>query len=105
MALEFARDADILAMFADSPHTITAGEVTGPCWLDDFDQEVELGRPDGGGQVVRVRKATVQTGVFPDIKNDVVVAVGGGDTLFYTVWNHLRIGDGALTELYLRPRT
>jgi hypothetical protein len=105
MPLSFTRDADIEAMFADSPHIITIGEVSGPCWFDEFDHQLVEGRDEP--LISRARKATVQTSVFPGVAigDEVTIEDEADQEQDYIVLNRVRLDDGALTDLFLRPVT
>jgi len=103
MSLAFTLDADIALLFTDSPHAITVGEVTEPCLFDEFDDSVMEGQP-GGGQMITIPRATIQTSKFPGIKiGDELSISDGAETRDFVVWNHQRIDDGALTLLFIRP--
>jgi hypothetical protein len=102
VALAFTNDTDIEAMFADSPHTITAGAVTEPCWFDEA-QEVVLDDALSGGQITYSPAAIVQTSKFPDVaKGDQVSISDGTEARTFEVWRARRLDDGALKELLLR---
>ncbi len=98
----FFRAGDIKTMLADSPHSITIGNVTEQCIFDDWD-EVVLEGEGGAGQVVRATRAQVETTLFPAVKGDDAVRINfDGQSVEYKVWRSLLQGDGAITELYLR---
>ena len=106
MALSFTRDSDIPAMFADSPHTITVGEITRPCWFDDFEEVLE-GERRSGPEISRVARATVQTSAFPNIAigDEVVISdTESENSETFIVFSKARGEDGALTDLILRSK-
>lgn len=99
----FFGDDDIPAMFADSPHSITLGGVTKPCWYDVRD-EVVLGQGGVGGQLMRLEIATVRSTDFPAVSSDMPCTMHGDpvDSVDFTVYEARDGGDGATKELLLR---
>jgi hypothetical protein len=99
----FFGDDDIPTMFTDSPHSITVGGVTEPCWYDVRD-EVVLGQGGVGGQLMRLEIATVRTTDFPGVSNDSLCTMHGDpvDDVDFTIYEARKAGDGATTELILR---
>jgi hypothetical protein len=91
-------DAEIETMLADWQNQLTSGEATAPCLLDDG-EELALEMAGGGGQVVRKISATIRTSDFPALQSNDAVSVDG---IEYIVWRRLQLGDGALSELWLR---
>lgn len=94
----FFEEADIDAVLADSPDSITIANVSQPCIFDDW-EEVVLEQEGGAGQVVRTTIARVKTSAFPNVKGDDPVQVNSID---YKVWRALVQVDRAMTELWLR---
>lgn len=93
--------ADIDVMLSDSPHSITVGGITRPCF---YDLRGELGAEAGGAaaQVLQIEVATIKADHFPAIAEGsaVVIAEQGAWTQNYTV---LRImPSGAFSELLLQ---
>ena len=85
-------------MFPEWDNSITIAAVTEDCLFDERD-EVALEQDGGSGQIMRIAVATILTSDFPAVRNGDAATVDGVN---YTVWRHLLMGDGALTELWLR---
>lgn len=101
---------DLRAIFADGPHTLTAGGVTQPCAFQDTD-ELALPAPHGGGQpqIIQAAVATIVTVDFPALKGGdaVVITTLNGDgtvasTQNFKVWRRMKVQDGEASELVLR---
>jgi hypothetical protein len=92
-------DSDIPSMMEQFGVPITIGAVTGVGIPDSPEDVFPAGDlPDSGGVLISVTKISVQTSAFPDLAvNDPVVFDGRE----YTVREHQRKGDGAMTEILL----
>jgi hypothetical protein len=95
--------ADLDMMLADSPHTITVGTVTRPCF---YDLRADVGAVPGSAapQVLELEVATVKADDFPGIADGAAVSIteAGDDgwTADYTVLRRLR--GSAFVELLLQ---
>ena len=101
-------DDDIPAMLAKSPHTITDPAVvagkSAKCWLDERDEFALEGPTGGGGQIVHITVATIQTSAFPELKAEDAVQItselaGPQD---FIIWRRQQLDDGLVTQLLLR---
>jgi len=91
-------DAEITTMLTDWGNELTAGEITAACLLDDR-EDLALEQDGGSGQIVQRITATIRTSDFPALAANDPIAIDG---IAYTVWRRLKLGDGALSELWLR---
>jgi hypothetical protein len=91
-------DADIETMLADWQNEISDGETSALCLFDDS-EELLLEQVGAGGQVARKITATIRSSDFPALGANDAVSVDG---IAYTIWRRLQLGDGALSELWLR---
>ena len=93
--------ADIEVMLGDSPHSITVGEVSRPCF---YDLRGELGteQASAASQVLQIEVATIKADHFPTIAegDSATVAELGSWQQQYTVLRVLP--SGAFTELLLQ---
>lgn len=104
MSYAFPCESDDLdVMLSDSPHTITVGEVTKPCF---YDLRSEVGEEVGNaaGQVLEIEIASIKADHFPAIAEGVAVTVRQIEELTwqqqYTV---LRIlPNGSMKELLIK---
>lgn len=85
-------------MLRDWGQQITVAGVTRNCLVDERD-ELGLEQQGAAAQVQRVIVATVKSADFPAIAHNDPVELGAKN---YTVWRRVLLGDGALTELFLR---
>lgn len=92
------QNADIPTMLADWGNVLTAGELIAACTLDDR-EELVLEQDGGSGQVARYTVATIRSSDFPDLKANDPISIDG---VGYIIWRRLLLGDGALSELWLR---
>jgi hypothetical protein len=92
------QDAEIETMLTDWGNVLTAGEISAACLLDDR-EELVLEQEGGGGQIVRRITATIRTSDFPSLVPNDPIEIDG---VAYTVYQKLLLGDGALSELWLR---
>jgi hypothetical protein len=96
--MAYFQDADIETMLVDWENILTAGDVSVPCLLDEHD-DTELEMTGGGGQIMHQVTAIVRTTDLPDLAANAEIAIDGID---YIVWRRLALGDGALSQLWLR---
>ncbi len=92
------QDADIETMMVDWGSVLTAGELSAACLLEERDEET-LEQDGGGAQITRRIVATIRVSDFPGLAANDPIDVDGVD---YIVYRYLLLGDGALTELWLR---
>jgi hypothetical protein len=90
-------DADIPTLMRDMGIAITVGSVTGVGLLDEAD-EILVQDQQRGEVVVLASTLTVQTSLFPALAIGQSVSVNSKN---FTVKNRWRIGDGALTKIWL----
>lgn len=104
-------DTDLDAFMADSPYTLTAGNVTAPCWFASSDEVLLMARGVTAGQMTSVPVAQVLTRDFPAIKSGDACTVAENDpntgeqvsaTQFTVFRPPERIQDGSMTELLLK---
>ena len=91
-------NADIPTMLTDWGNVLTADEVSAACTLDDR-EELVLEQDGGSGQIARYTVATIRTSDFPSLAANDPISIDGVN---YTIWRRLLLGDGALSELWLR---
>lgn len=99
--MAYFQDADIETMLDDWGNLLTAGGVSAPCALDER-EAVELEIQGGGGQVGLQIVATIRTTDFPALAANDEIEVDGEP---YRVWRQLKLGDGALSEIWLRKES
>jgi hypothetical protein len=90
-------DSDIPTLLADMGLAVTIGGVAGKGLLDEEDQ-ILVQDQQRGEVVVLGSTLTVQTSQFPAAAIGQAVVVNGKN---FTVKNRWRIGDGALTKIWL----
>jgi hypothetical protein len=91
------QESDIAAMMADWGNTIIVDGVMKPCLFEERDEEDQA--LEGPGQIKRVCIAQVRSSDFAEIAQDDEVEVDGDK---FTVYRKTLLGDGGITELYLR---
>jgi hypothetical protein len=94
---------DIDVMLSDSPHSITVGEVTKPCF---YDIRSEVGEEVGNaaGQVLEMEIASIKADHFPALAEGATVTIR---QLIELLWQQqytvLRIlSNGSMKELFLQ---
>lgn len=96
-------DSDIDAMLAEFGQPVVIDGVAHNGLVDERDEE-SLERPGGGApQLKRVLVVAVKTAHFPDVQHGSHVLLGpAGAEVEYRVWRRVLLGDGALTELFIK---
>ena len=102
MAYVFPNESeDLDVMLSDSPHTITAGSVTHPCFYDLEAREGNFPGSDAA-QVLQMESVAIKTDHFPDMAEGAIVTIAEGTSWQqdYTVLRILQ--SGAMSELLLQ---
>jgi hypothetical protein len=97
-SMAYFQDAEIETMLADWDNVLTAGDLSVPCLLDEHD-ELQLEFEGAAGQIARQVTAVIRTTDLPDLAANAEITIDG---IEYTVWRRLLLGDGALSQLWLR---
>lgn len=92
------QDAEIETMLTDWGNILTANDLSAACTLDDR-EELVLEQDGGSGQIARRITATIRSSDFPSLAANDPISIDG---VAYTVYQKLLLGDGALSELWLR---
>ncbi len=93
------QDDDIRAMLATSDDTFSDGASQSPCFLVNYDDEVQMDAFGGGKQFVRRTAVQICAADFPNLQEEDKVAVN--DTS-YTVLDTRLIHDGRMTFVQLQ---
>jgi hypothetical protein len=93
------QDDDIRAMLATSDDIFSDGASQSPCFLVNYDDEIQMDNFGGGKQFVRRTGAQICTADFPNLQEDDKVVVN--DTA-YKVLDTRLIHDGRMTLVQLQ---